>query len=279
MALHLLDFFLTLSAPAILQWCWIYCCSYHWSLQTVAQTKDCSQQAKNAPVPGFRREQMETLRTCWCAGWMTTAPLTGYWNKTNQFMKNSSHHTGTGMSPFKAMFGVEAKVGLRSSTLPDEVINMIETEEDPLRTFVSVSRKIQVQNTEMQNHFRMLQQVSFLSMIFKAAILEVVPKKLLLKKTVPVLPTPQTFVKKLTSLSLRWTVLWNLLMVVQNGSLITPPPTLNLVKNYHQLVNQWRWTKQGPSACGKWKWQSSSIQERWWKWTSGRKKRTYWETC
>ena len=65
---------------------------------------------------------------------MTTAPLTGYWNKTNQFMKNSSHHTGTGMSPFKAMFGVEAKVGLRSSTLPNEVIDMIETEQDLLRT-------------------------------------------------------------------------------------------------------------------------------------------------
>ena len=49
-------------------------------------------------------------------------------------MKNSSHHTGIGMSPFKAMFGVEAKVGLRSSTLPNEGIDMTETEEDLLRT-------------------------------------------------------------------------------------------------------------------------------------------------
>ena len=42
------------------------------------------------------------------------------------------------MSPFKAMFGVESKVGLKSSlkssTLPNEVIDMIETEEDLLRT-------------------------------------------------------------------------------------------------------------------------------------------------
>ena len=38
------------------------------------------------------------------------------------------------MSPFKAMFGVEAKVGLRSSTLPNEVIDMTETEQDLLRT-------------------------------------------------------------------------------------------------------------------------------------------------
>ena len=60
-----------------------------------------------------------------------------YWTtgvKYVQFMKNSSHHTGIGMSPFKAMFGVEAKVGVRPSTLPNEVIDMIETEQDLLRT-------------------------------------------------------------------------------------------------------------------------------------------------
>ena len=54
--------------------------------------------------------------------------------KCVQFMKNYSHHIGIGMSPFKAMFGVEAKVGLRSSTFPNEVIDMTETEEDLLRT-------------------------------------------------------------------------------------------------------------------------------------------------
>ena len=54
--------------------------------------------------------------------------------KCVQFMKNSSHHIGIGTSPFKAMFGVEAKVGLRPSTLPNEVIDMTETEEDLLRT-------------------------------------------------------------------------------------------------------------------------------------------------
>ena len=81
-----------------------------------------------------------------------------------------------------------------------------------------LNRKIQVQNTEMQNHFRMLQHMSFLLMIFKAAIPEVLSKKVLLKKTVPVLPTPHAFLKKLNSLNLRWTFLWKLLMAVRNRS-------------------------------------------------------------
>ena len=47
-----------------------------------------------------------------------------------QFMKNSSHHAGIGHTPFKAMFGVDVKVGLQSTPLPDEIVQMISTEEE-----------------------------------------------------------------------------------------------------------------------------------------------------
>jgi hypothetical protein len=46
-----------------------------------------------------------------------------------QFQKNLSYHSGIKRTPYKAMFGVEAKVGLTSSSLPDEIISKISTEE------------------------------------------------------------------------------------------------------------------------------------------------------
>ena len=39
-----------------------------------------------------------------------------------QFQKNSSHHTEIKRSPFAALFGADAKVGLTSSSLPQDVI-------------------------------------------------------------------------------------------------------------------------------------------------------------
>ncbi|XP_005096011.1 KRAB-A domain-containing protein 2-like [Aplysia californica] len=54
--------------------------------------------------------------------------LTGI--KFVHFQKNSSLHSGTKCSPYSAMFGCEARVGLTTSSLPEEVIARIETEED-----------------------------------------------------------------------------------------------------------------------------------------------------
>ncbi|XP_072393262.1 KRAB-A domain-containing protein 2-like isoform X2 [Diabrotica undecimpunctata] len=47
-----------------------------------------------------------------------------------QVMKNRTYHAGIKRSPYKAMFGSEIKVGLQSSSLPKEVMEGIETEED-----------------------------------------------------------------------------------------------------------------------------------------------------
>ena len=48
-----------------------------------------------------------------------------------QFQKNLSYHLGIKRTPYKAMFGVEAKVGLTSSSLPNEIISKISTEDYP----------------------------------------------------------------------------------------------------------------------------------------------------
>jgi hypothetical protein len=47
-----------------------------------------------------------------------------------QFQKNLSYHSVIKRTPYKAMFGVEAKVGLTSSSLPDDIISKISTEDD-----------------------------------------------------------------------------------------------------------------------------------------------------
>ncbi|XP_063589340.1 KRAB-A domain-containing protein 2-like [Penaeus indicus] len=49
-----------------------------------------------------------------------------------QFLKNSSLHAGIRRSPYAAMFGCEAKMGLTSSSLPDEVIQRMQCENDLL---------------------------------------------------------------------------------------------------------------------------------------------------
>ncbi|VDH95097.1 Hypothetical predicted protein [Mytilus galloprovincialis] len=46
-----------------------------------------------------------------------------------QFEKNRSHHSGINRAPYKAMFGVDARVGLTSFSLPDELIAKIDSEE------------------------------------------------------------------------------------------------------------------------------------------------------
>ncbi|XP_066971895.1 KRAB-A domain-containing protein 2-like [Macrobrachium rosenbergii] len=44
-----------------------------------------------------------------------------------QFQKNSSFHSGIGRAPYTAMFGCDAKVGLATSSLPQEIIQRMQT--------------------------------------------------------------------------------------------------------------------------------------------------------
>lgn len=47
-----------------------------------------------------------------------------------QFQKNNGFHSVIKQSPFEALFGKKAKLGLASSSLPDAIINKISCEED-----------------------------------------------------------------------------------------------------------------------------------------------------
>jgi hypothetical protein len=62
-----------------------------------------------------------------------------------QFMKNSSHHSAIKQTPYKALFGCEPRVGLRSSNLPVEVIQNMMTEED------LINFRAQCQSNETQD--------------------------------------------------------------------------------------------------------------------------------
>ena len=50
-----------------------------------------------------------------------------------QFQKNSSLHSGIKRSPYSALFGNEARVGLTSSSLPREILDNLESEDDLAR--------------------------------------------------------------------------------------------------------------------------------------------------
>lgn len=47
-----------------------------------------------------------------------------------QFSKNSAYHAGIKRSPYAALFGVNAQVGLASTSLPQEIISCLESEEN-----------------------------------------------------------------------------------------------------------------------------------------------------
>ncbi|KAK4325146.1 hypothetical protein Pmani_004300 [Petrolisthes manimaculis] len=50
-----------------------------------------------------------------------------------QFQKNSSHHAGIKRSPYSALFGKEARVGLTTSSLPRKILHNLESEHDLAR--------------------------------------------------------------------------------------------------------------------------------------------------
>ena len=52
-----------------------------------------------------------------------------------QFQNNSAYHSGIKCSPYSAMFGSEARIGLTSSSLPNELMSTIESEADLFAVF------------------------------------------------------------------------------------------------------------------------------------------------
>ena len=74
-----------------------------------------------------------------CA-WMQDE-ITGHWSEGLRFVqlkKNRAFHSGIKRSPYEALFGCRAKVGLTTSSLPDDVLQDVETEVDLEKIIQSV---------------------------------------------------------------------------------------------------------------------------------------------
>lgn len=63
-------------------------------------------------------------------------------------MKNRAFHSGIKRSPYEALFGCKARVGLSTSSLPDDVLQDVETEEELEKIIESV------QTTQQQEERR-----------------------------------------------------------------------------------------------------------------------------
>ena len=62
-----------------------------------------------------------------------------------QFRKNSSFNAGIKQSPYATLFGIEARIGLTSSSLPHDVIQKLQTEDDLLAILSSSSTQPETQ--------------------------------------------------------------------------------------------------------------------------------------
>ncbi|XP_046677250.1 KRAB-A domain-containing protein 2-like [Homalodisca vitripennis] len=73
-------------------------------------------------------QDIENMLASWMADNKTTNWSEGL--RYVQFMKNRAFHSGIKQSPYKAMFGMDPRVGLSTSSLPSEIVRDINDEED-----------------------------------------------------------------------------------------------------------------------------------------------------
>ena len=67
-------------------------------------------------------------------------------------MKNTSYHSGINQTPYKALFGCDPRSGLRSTTLPTEVMEALVTEEDFEAAFGNTLHRHPAETVEAQPH-------------------------------------------------------------------------------------------------------------------------------
>lgn len=67
-----------------------------------------------------------------------------------QWQKNTSKHRVIGRSPYTALFGTEAKLGLKSTNIPSEILDKIESEED-LERFKEDKKEREISNEEEES--------------------------------------------------------------------------------------------------------------------------------
>ncbi|XP_064096387.1 KRAB-A domain-containing protein 2-like [Macrobrachium nipponense] len=135
-AYQLLDIFLLLGAPEILQSdngleftaCVITELKLLWPGLVMVHGKPRHPQSQGSVERA--NCDIKDMLVAWLSDNNTTDWTVGL--KFVQFQKNSSYHSGIRKSPFAALFGSDAKVGLTTSALPHDVIHRLQSEDDLL---------------------------------------------------------------------------------------------------------------------------------------------------
>lgn len=133
-AYHLNDIFLTIGAPCILQSDngrefvnHIICeLTSLWPELKLVHGKPRHSQSQGSVERA--NQDIENMIGCWLKDNKSTNWSEGL--RYVQFMKNRAYHSGIKQSPYKAMFGIEPRVGLSTTSLPPELINDIQDEDD-----------------------------------------------------------------------------------------------------------------------------------------------------
>jgi hypothetical protein len=81
-----------------------------------------------------------------------------------QFRKNSSFNAGIKQSPYATLFGIEARIGLTSSSLPHDVIQKLQTEDDLLAILYQIRLNLYQKRLNLYqkqlNHYQTTQPLS-----------------------------------------------------------------------------------------------------------------------
>ncbi|XP_039312990.1 KRAB-A domain-containing protein 2-like [Solenopsis invicta] len=133
-ALQLTDIFLTFGAPCILYSdngrefvnSVIEELFTYWPELKIVHGKPRHSQSQGSVERA--NQDIENMLASWLKDNNTTKWLNGF--KFVQFMKNRALHFGIKQSPYKAMFGIEPRVGLTTSSLPSDMITNIHDEND-----------------------------------------------------------------------------------------------------------------------------------------------------
>ena len=133
---HLLDIFLLIGAPAILQSdngseftaLVIQELKIVWPTLVMVHGKPRHPQSQGSVERA--NGDIKDMLIAWMGDNSTADWSTGI--KFVQFHKNSSLHSGIKRAPYAAMFGCDVKVGLTSSSLPTELIERMVSEDDLL---------------------------------------------------------------------------------------------------------------------------------------------------
>ena len=148
---HLLDIFLFIGAPAILQSDNGSEFTAHviqelkiiWPTLIMVHGKPRHRQSQGSVERA--NGDIKYILIAWMGDNSTAGWSTGI--KFVQFHKNSSLHSGIKRAPYAAMFGCDAKVGLTSSPLPTEVIERMQSEDYLLSALTAPHTRIQQQGS------------------------------------------------------------------------------------------------------------------------------------